>query len=179
MSEDCKDNILKPVIERVKSYMERDMGIKLLKNQDFEINYPMHIKLNKNTAIISTIGRVNIILAIGYDDELLDRLTNSYLEGEKVSAKEYVELREGAACEVANTIVGNVIEDPLDRSPVQISPPIFINGGKSLSQYKGIKSPNKIAMVDIATEFGRIVISAMGPKEYFMDALLNEGDITC
>ena len=82
-------------------------------------------------------------------------------------AEELAEIRESVACEVVNIIVGNALKNPIDDTVLSITPPILIYEAKRLFKYKD----SKIATSVIKTQYGEMLISAVGPKGLFIEEL--------
>ena len=117
--------------------------------------------------MIGTGGDIQIIITFGYDDTLLDVLTDAFLYGEKVDESELQEVQDSVCCEIANTIIGNVIKNPMSDSLISITPPILIHEAKSFAKHKN----STIMVAIIKTEFGDIQLTAVGPKESFAKKL--------
>mgnify|MGYP003571711302 CR=1 FL=1 len=160
-----EESVLLPIIRRLINYLEVDMGIKV--NTQNEIVYKDHVSLKSNTAMIGTGGDIRIILTLGYDEGLLEELVDRFLYGEKVEDDELIEVQESVCCEIANIVIGNAIKNPYNDSLISITPPILIHEAKSFAKYKN----STIVEVVIATQFGEIQLSAVGPKELFSDKL--------
>ncbi|WP_455757385.1 response regulator [Sulfurimonas sp.] len=158
--------ILLPLIDRSISFLNDDLGINV-SSDAIDIISPKKVELKKNTAMIGTGGSVQVLITMGYDDELLDKVVASFLEGEEVEEDELEEIQESVSCEVVNTIVGNALKNPLDGTTLGISPPILIYEAKSLFRQKS----SQIATATIKTEFGEMLLTAVGPKESFSKTL--------
>jgi len=164
--EDCKDDILEPLIKRAISFTQEKAEIKILDTK-VEITCPNKIELKKNTAMLGTGGSIQIIITLGYDNILLDKLVEAFLEGDKVDNGELEEIRESVACEVVNIIVGNALKNPINDTVLSITPPILIYEAKKIFKYRN----SKIATAVIMTQYGEMLISAIGPKELFVEEL--------
>ncbi len=158
--------ILSPLVERAMSFLQEDLEIQVL-SKKVDIISPKKVKLKKNTAMIGTGGSVQVLVTMGYDDELLSKVVEAFLEGEEVDEEELEEIQESVSCEVVNTIVGNALKNPLDGTTLGITPPILISEAKSLFKQKS----SQIAAATIITEFGEMLLTAVGPKEQFSETL--------
>lgn len=158
--------ILSPLVERAMSFLQEDLEIQVL-SEKVDIISPKKVNLKKNTAMIGTGGSVQVLVTMGYDDELLSKVVEAFLEGEEVDEDELEEIQESVSCEVVNTIVGNALKNPLDGTTLGITPPILISEAKSLYKQKS----SQIATAIIITEFGEMLLSAVGPKEQFSETL--------
>lgn len=161
-----EENILLPMVERSVSFLKEDMQINVTSN-NLEVVCPNQVELKKNTAMIGTGGSIQVIITMSYDDELLDKLVEAFLEGEEVPDDEKDEIKESVSSEIVNTIVGNSLTNPLDGTTLSITPPILIYEAKSLFKHKS----SKIATATIKTEFGDMLLTVIGPKESFADTL--------
>ena len=158
--------ILSPLIQRSVSFLKEDLEISII-SENIDIISPNRIKLKKNTAMIGTGGSVQVLITMGYDDKLLDKVVEAFLEGEEIQDDELEEIQESVSCEVVNTIVGNALKNPLDGTTLGITPPILISEAKSLFKQKS----SHIAAATITTEFGDMLLTAVGPKELFSQTL--------
>jgi CheY-specific phosphatase CheX len=158
--------ILLPLVKRSVSFLRDDLGINV-SSDTINIQSPKKIQLKKNTAMIGTGGSIQVLITMGYDDKLLDKVVEAFLEGEEAEADELDEIKESVSCEVVNTIVGNALKNPLDGTTLGITPPILIYEAKSLFKQKS----SQIATAIIKTEFGEMLLTAVGPKESFSKTL--------
>ena len=117
--------------------------------------------------MIGTGGSIQVLITMGYDDNLLDKLVEAFLEGEEVDEEELDEIKESVSCEIINTVVGNALKNPLDGTTLGITPPILIYEAKSLFRQKS----SQIATSVLKTEFGEMLLTAVGPKETFSKIL--------
>lgn len=161
-----EEEILLPMLERTVSFLKEDMQIAVTSNNS-EVVCPKQVELKKNTAMIGTGGSIQVIITMSYDDELLEKLVEVFLEGEEAPEDEIDEIRESVSSEIVNTIVGNALTNPLDGTTLTITPPILIYEAKSLFKHKS----SRIATATIETEFGAMLLTVIGPKESFADTL--------
>ena len=158
--------ILSPLVQRSISFLKDDLEIAVI-SENIDIISPKKVKLKKNTAMLGTGGSIQVLITMGYDDKLLDKVVEAFLEGEEIEEDELEEIQESVSCEVVNTIVGNALKNPLDGTTLGITPPILISEAKSLFKQKS----SQIAAATIKTEFGDMLLTAVGPKELFSDTL--------
>ena len=147
-------NFLKPMVDRTKEFLEEDMELEVI-----EFSTPTSCietnKLQKNIAMIGITGSANFMMALSYDDKLIEKLVDVFLEGETVADDEKDEAFESIANEVANTVIGNAL--PEDENELFITPPIFIKEAESLSKNKD----SKIIISTMTTEYGDLSIMAI------------------
>lgn len=163
---DTYEQLLIPIISRIKSFLEDDMSIAVV-NDESKIVNSEHITLKEKTVLIGTGGSVQLIITIGFDEELLDKLVEEFCYGEVYEGEELLEIQDSVACEVSNTVIGNAIKNPIDDSAINITPPILIYEAKSLVKYKN----SMILETEINTVLGDIKLTAIGPKEVFSNKL--------
>ncbi len=158
-------DVLLPIIKRVKSYMETEMKIDIFNVS--EIAYPKNIHLKKNTIMLGTSGSIKLIITLGYDDILLNKLVEMFVDGDDVDDYESEEVRNSVACEISNTIIGNAIDNPIDNTDIYITPPVLVSEAKTLYKDKF----SKFVFVTFATKYGDVQLTAVGPKEQFEEEL--------
>lgn len=161
-----ENEILVAILSRTISFLNDEMGITVI-SKNPEISSPKKVELKKNTAMIATGGSVQVLITMGYDDVLLEKLMEAFLEGEEIDEEEIDEIRESVSSEVINIIVGNALTNPIDDTVLNITPPILIYEAKSLFKHKS----SKIAAATIKTNFGDMLLSIIGPKESFVNEL--------
>lgn len=161
-----ENEILLPLVQRAMSFLQDELGINV-ETDNIELLSPQKVELKKNTAMIGTGGSIQVLITIGYDDALLGKIVEAFLEGEELDEDEKDEIHESVSCEFVNTIVGNALKNPLDGTTLSITPPILIHEAKSLFKHK----TSKIAVATIQTEFGEMLLTTIGPKETFAKEL--------
>ena len=156
--QDNIDKVLQPLAVRTKEFLEEDMEL-----GDVQLSNPVcslkTVTLQKNTAVIGIGGSIRFMVAISYDDDLLEKLVEVFLEGEEIDPSEKDELYESVSMEVANTVIGNALENPIDDTVLTITPPIYIYEAKSLSRSKNART----LVSDIKTQYGKLLLFAIYP----------------
>lgn len=158
-------DVLVPIIKRVKTYLEDELGIDVFNTSD--ITCPDNIHIKKNTVMIGTTGSIKLIITLGFDDILLNKLFEIFIGDDDIEDSDIEEVRNSVACEVTNTIIGNAIDNPIDNSDIYITPPVLIYEAKTLNKSKN----SKFVFVTFITEYGEIELTAVGPKEQFENEL--------
>lgn len=158
--------LLMPMLERSVSFFNNDMGISVT-SKSSEVVCPKQVELKKNTAMVGTGGTIQVIITMSYNDILLEKLVEAFLEGEEPEEEEMDELRESVSSEIVNIIVGNSLTNPVDGTLLTLTPPVLIYEAKSLFRHKS----SGIATATIVTEFGDMLLTVIGPKESFADEL--------
>jgi len=163
---DTYSQLLLPIINRAKSFLQDDMNIAVI-NDESKIVDSEHVTLKKNTVLIGTGGSVQVIITLGFDNEVLDKLVEEFCYGEAYEGDELIEMQESVACETSNIIIGNALKNPVDDTLINITPPILIHEAKSLAKYKN----SMILESKINTIAGEVQLTAIGPKELFSDKI--------
>jgi len=114
------NDILTPLIERSISFLQDDLNINVITDK-IEVIHTAKIDLKKNTAMIGTGGSIQVLITIGYDDNLLEKIVLAFLEGEEPVEAEKEELYESVSCEFVNIIVGNALHNPVDETTLSMS----------------------------------------------------------
>lgn len=117
------------------------------------------IFLKKYTTMIGIGGTTNIMFYATYDDVLLDNLTRKFI-GEVSSEEEFNDLRESAAGEIANIIIGSAINDFADKGTT-ITPPITVEDAKSIIK----TSETQIIAASLFTSYGNIELNVVGSEK--------------
>lgn len=150
--------ILDSLILQTKLFLQEDMdiAIKNVKTPNLE---SINLSLKQHTSMIGIGGKINAMTIISFDDEMLMKLVELFMDGEEVDPDEADEIKESVTGEVINTILGLALSTFPNRGKgVTITPPITINDTKNLIKHKN----SNILSVDIETEFGSLSISAIG-----------------
>lgn len=150
--------ILNSLILQAKLFLQEDMDINI---KDIEIGDLNTSKLNlkQHTSMIGIGGKLNLMAVISFDDDILNKLVDLFMDGEDVEEEEEEEVKESVTGEIINTILGLALPTFPNRGKgVTITPPITINDSKNLKKHKN----SKIVSANIITEFGNLSISAIG-----------------
>lgn len=153
--------ILDALILQSKLFLSEDMNIKI-KNIDVENSAPDKLILKDYTSMIGTGGKLNLMVVISFEDSILNKLVELFMDGEEVEAEEFEELKDSVSGETINTIIGLSLPIFPNRGKgVTITAPITINDASNIKKYKNAK----IVSANITTEFGVLSISAMGSED--------------
>jgi chemotaxis protein CheX len=153
--------ILDSLILQTKLFLQEDMGIEI-ENIDTSVIDTEQLNLKQYTSMIGVGGKLNLMVAISFDDNLLNKLVEIFMEGEEVDETEAQEIKESVTGEVINTILGLSLPTFPNRGKgVTITPPITINDASKLKKHKN----SKISSVNIITNCGEFSISAIGDKD--------------
>ncbi len=153
--------ILDALILQSKLFLSEDMDINI-ENVDIEDQSPDKLILKDYTSMVGTGGKLNSMVIISFENHLLDKLVELFMDGEEVEEEELEEIKDSVSGETINTIIGLALPTFPNRGKgVTITPPITINDASNIKKYKNAK----IISANITTEFGALSISAMGPED--------------
>ncbi|MCX6074475.1 MAG: chemotaxis protein CheX [Campylobacterales bacterium] len=152
--------LLKPVLSSIVRYAEHFLVDEMQMSSRFDGEYRSveKIFLKKHTTMVWIGGTLNVLFYMTYDDLLLDNLTHMFAYGE-MGVDEFHTLRESAAGEIANIIIGHAIVDfPNKGKGVTLTPPVTIEDAKSI-----IKTPaTQILTASLLTPYGNIELNVIG-----------------
>ena len=153
--------ILDSLILQTKLFLQEDMDINI-NDIDTKILDTEQLSLKQYTSMIGVGGKLNLMVVISFDDNLLNKLVELFMDGEEVNEEEAQEVKESVTGEVINTILGLSLPTFPNRGKgVTITPPITINDASKLKKHKN----SKISSVNIITDCGELSISAIGDKD--------------
>ena len=152
MTKHITDEYFKHVLDGCTEFLSNSMNIAITSKP--ELYNPECINDKNKTVILSTSGTdVNLLIGFSYDDTLLEAIANKF--GLPITEETKAEMLDTTACEVANMIIGNaIIHFPNDGKGVNLSPPLVINGIKTLRN----QGTTHIAKSTIHTEFGDMTV---------------------
>ena len=151
--------ILDSLILQSKLFFTEDMGIAIdsIIREDDSIG----LNLKSYTAMIGVGGALNMMVVISFDDTMLNKLVEVYMEGEDITPEEQ-EIKESVTGEIINTIIGLSLPTFSKRGKgVTITPPISINDASNIKKHKD----SKIVTANIRTYYGEVSISAIIAKD--------------
>ncbi|QOG12897.1 chemotaxis protein CheX [Arcobacter sp. FWKO B] len=153
--------ILDSLILQTKLFLQEDMGIEI-KGVKSSILTQDKLELKDYTSMIGVGGKLNIMVVISYDEKMLQKLVELFMEGEEVDPSEAEEIIDSVAGETINTIMGLALPTFPNRGKgVTITPPIAINDASNIIKQKSAK----IVSAEVDTNFGKLSISAVGTDE--------------
>lgn len=149
--------ILDSLILQTRLFLQEDMSIEL-NGDEIEKSSPDKLILKDYTSMIATGGTLNSMIVISYDNEILSKLVEIFMDGEEVDSEEIDEVRDSVSGEVINTIIGLALPTFPNRGKgITITPPITINDAGNISKHKNAE----IISTKIKTKYGEIAISAI------------------
>jgi CheY-specific phosphatase CheX len=153
--------ILDALMIQLKLFLTEDMkiDIKEIKRIDHDIN---NIELKDSTSIIGTGTIMDTTLIMSYDQKVLTKLVETFMEGESIDEDEKDAIYESVSGETINIIVGLALPAfPNRGKDIIITTPTLIHDISEIKKYKN----SKIITVEIDTEYGTLSISAIGNKD--------------
>ena len=152
MTKHITDEYFKHIIDGCTDFLETCVNIPLISKP--KLYNPECINDKNKSVILTTSGTdVNLMIGFSYDDGLLEQMAIKF--GLPINDENKAEMFDTTACEVANMIIGNaIIHFPDDGSGVNLSPPLVINGIKTLKN----QGKTHIAKTTIHTEFGDMIV---------------------
>ena len=153
--------ILDSLLLQTKLFLQEDMGLEILEIETIRADCEA-LSLKNHTSMIGVGGKLNLMTVISFDDQLLNKLVELFMDGEEVAAEELDDVMESVTGEIINTILGLSIPTFPNRGKgVTITPPITINDASTLKKHKN----SKIVSAQIDTNFGSLSISAIGEAD--------------
>ncbi len=148
--------VLTAIVYRVELFMKNEMKIET--KFDGEYRSVEKIELKKYTTTIGIGGSLNLLFYITYNETLLNKLTTTLSYG-VIKKAEFNELRESAAGEIANMIIGHAVSDFPNRGKgVTITPPVTIEDAKSILKTNG----TGIVTALLSTPYGNVELNVIG-----------------
>ena len=152
MTKHITDEYFKHVVDGCTEFLETSINIPLVSKP--KLYNPECINDKNKTVILSTSGtEVNLMIGFSYDDNLLEQMAIKF--GLPMTDDTRAEMLDTTACEVANMIIGNaIIHFPDDGTGVTLSPPLVINGIKTLKN----QGKTHIAKSTLHTAHGDMIV---------------------
>ncbi|MCK9337628.1 MAG: chemotaxis protein CheX [Arcobacteraceae bacterium] len=153
--------ILDSLILQTKLFLQEDMGMEIKDITSSNLSEDK-LELKDYTSMIGVGGKLNIMVVISYDKEILQKLVELFMDGEEIDPSEADEIKDSVAGETINTIMGLSLPTFPNRGKgVTITPPIAINDASNLIKQKSAK----IVSVEVETNYGNLSISAIGTAD--------------
>lgn len=124
-SHQTKQYLTDAFLARSEEYLHNDL--------DIEGESDIHLYSDKNyftfynCSRIDTTGSLEVSIIMGFEKNLFNEIMTIMLQGEAVAEEEIEELTMSISCEITNIIVGNAINNPIDASMLNISPPMYMS----------------------------------------------------
>lgn len=153
--------LIESLILQTKLFLQDDMGLSIKDVQTKELKQDS-LTLKEYTSMIGVGGKINVMIVISYDQEMLQKLVELFMDGESVDPSEEQEIKDSVAGEVVNTIMGLALPTFPNRGKgVTITPPIAIKNSTNLVKQKS----SQIISVEIQTNCGTLSINAIGAED--------------
>lgn len=149
---DFLNKILTSTVDKSVEYLNQDIKISAEKgNEKLTLDT---LKTIKHSSLISTLGSMEVDIAIGFDDLLFETLVKHFLNEEEVADDKAVELKKSISCEIINIIVGKATVNYVDNTTLHITPSLFID--KMPSIFNDTDYNHDTAIIN--TQFGKMAI---------------------
>ncbi len=152
--------ILESLILQTKIFLQEDLSLDIVSIEE-TIFDSQTLHLKQYTSMIGVGGTINLMVIISFEEKLLLKLVDIFMDGDEVESCELDAIKESVTGEIINTILGLALPTFPNRGKgVTITPPITINDVSKLNKHKN----SKILNAEIATKFGGMSISAISEK---------------
>lgn len=153
--------LLDALLLQTKLFLAEDMEISI-EEVIIDNDSPAKLVLKDYNSMIGTGGKLNIMVVISFEQSVLKKLVENFMEGEDVDPEEEEEVNDSVSGEVINTIIGLALPTFPNRGKgVTITPPITINDAGNITKHRN----SKIISAKVVTEVGVLTISAVGPED--------------
>jgi chemotaxis protein CheX len=148
--------VLIAIVHQVEVFMSDEMKIET--EFDGEYRSVDKVELKKYTTTIGIGGTLSLLFYATYNELLLDTMTRRVAYGE-INEDEFFELRDSAAGEIANMIIGQSLSHfPNQGRGVSITPPVTIEDAKSIVKTNGAG----IISAVLSTPYGNMELNVIG-----------------
>lgn len=152
--------ILDALILQTKLLLQDDMEITVNSVQS-ERGLINKLNMKNYTSMIGTGGKLSLLVIISFDNTMINKLVDVFMEGVEMDPNEELEIKDSVAGEMINTLMGLALPTfPGRGKGVTITPPITINDASTISKHKN----STIATAEITTNFGQFSISIIDSK---------------
>lgn len=153
------NKMLEPVINNSIEYLKESMAIPAEVSGDKTLLKKMDSI--KNSSLISTIGSVEVDIAIGFEDTLFEKLVEKSLSNEEVDEDKLIDIKKSIVCEILNIIAGKAIKNYDESTTLNMTTPLFTDNMSSV--LNNVHKESQTAC--ISTEFGNMLIVITCPIE--------------
>lgn len=148
--------VLIAIVHQVEVFMSDEMKIET--EFDGEYRSVDKVELKKYTTTIGIGGTLSLLFYATYNELLLDTMTRRLAYGE-IKEDEFFELRDSAAGEISNMIIGQSLSHfPNQGRGVSITPPVTIEDAKSIVKTNGAG----IISAVLSTPYGNMELNVIG-----------------
>jgi chemotaxis protein CheX len=148
--------VLIAIVHQVEVFLSDEMKIET--KFDCEYRSVDKVELKKYTTTIGIGGTLSLLFYATYNELLLDTMTRRLAYGE-IKEDEFFELRDSAAGEIANMIIGQSLSHfPNQGRGVSITPPVTIEDAKSIVKTNGAG----IISAVLSTPYGNMELNVIG-----------------
>lgn len=158
------EEIMSSIALRTKAYLDGEFGVSTT------LETPLYsesdqLTLPRMTTIIALGGNINMLVAFGFDERLIDLIYQKMTRDFKVGEDEVQMYREAATGEAVNTILGHCTGDLADEAAgaITMTPPVVLEGGKTIRRTKDASFYSQT----LNSAYGQMTVSLVGPKVFF------------
>jgi chemotaxis protein CheX len=158
------------LIKQAKIFLNEYVKVKdiVVKNINSE-----HFQLKNYTSVIYMNGNINIIVIISFEEGILLKIVDAFMDKEKVKEDEKEIIYSSVTSETINTIAGlSIPHFPNKGKGITMSTPITVD---CILNIKGFEKEN-IFSTEIITEFGTLEVGIIGDN-IINNEIINKKDI--
>lgn len=158
------DKIMSSIACRTREYLggEFDVTITAANTHCSESD---QLTLPRMTTVIALGGNINMLVAFGFDERLIDLIFNKMTEDFEIRDDEVRMYREAATGEAVNTILGHCTGDLADDAGMVITmtPPVVLEGVKTIRRMKDASFYTQT----LESAYGQVTVNLVGPRMIF------------
>jgi chemotaxis protein CheX len=153
--------VLDALILQTKLFLQDDMDV-AVQSVELADESIQKLGLKDYTSMIGTGGKLSLMIVMSFENSLLDKLVDVFMEGEAVDADEKEEIRDSVSGETVNNIIGLALPTFPNRGKgVTITPPVSITEPGHISKHKTAT----IATANVTTNYGVMSLSVIDSNQ--------------
>ena len=159
--------MVKAVTTRNISYLKNEADLEVIK-VTHTLQSLKWLKLRDLTSLVGIGGALGMYIAFSFEKNVIRKIFEVYTQELEVEPEMESAYIEETAGDVVNVIIGNALADLPDNVPsITLTPPIVMSEAKRISRHKDAY----FYMSVFLTEYGKMSIMYIGPKDFFHDNL--------
>jgi two-component system chemotaxis sensor kinase CheA len=152
--------IMQPLVDTTSKFMLEQTGLLVTCEDNFQVEGPKKIELNKVTAIINIRGALEIVVIVSFSEPVLRKVVRNFILDE-ITLEEEEAYMGDVLGEVVNIIIGNSLKQfPGLEELLIIDTPISLSSEDALFRYKD----SQIWGCNLHTELGNISLNLVMPR---------------
>ncbi|NMG03335.1 chemotaxis protein CheX [Azoarcus taiwanensis] len=158
------DRIMSSIACRTREYLGAEFGVTITA-ANAHCSESDQLTLPRMTTVIALGGNINMLVAFGFDERLIDLIFDKMTEGFEVGEDEVAMYREAATGEAVNTILGHCTSDLADDAGgvITMTPPVILEGVKTIRRMKDASFYTQ----NLDSMFGQVTVNLVGPRMIF------------